>query len=251
MMVKNRRLTKPIEKNNSFFLLSRNVILAILFFLIVIAWLRSGLSMAALPQTNIYQVALEEEHYLFVEYPKNILYDSQNINKLILWISGNPSWFNQQLTISSNNKSLFFAIQSEISNRYRWRDTLEIILPAYGRASTILFKSSAPTQEEPQIIFSINGTNLNTADLARIKWESEADVRKRYFLTTILDTSLVASVLVGAFTLLIQARRDDEENRKIEEEYSNIIKDLPKEMEQNFSEALDKYINMIEKNFTS
>jgi len=164
----------------------------IIVILIVIAWLKSILSVEALERSKLRRITLDTGSILYVEHPTKILFDSANTPSLKLWITGNSTCPTKTVTISSRDDTLLFAPQEQTSNQQlQWHETLEINLPSNGNAQTVLFQASNLVNQETQIALTVNGFALSDADLPTISWERKNDVQIRFWQVTLLDTSSI------------------------------------------------------------
>lgn len=234
-------------------------VILILIVLIDTSWTKSTLDVNSLekPQAVEYTIP-QSEATLHVEYPIQILYNSNNSPRLVLWLINPTQCPNPTITIASDN--LLFSMQSVNNPPLQWRETLTTQLPTDGSELTVLLKpvsSDLDITKETKIILTSNNMELQATHPPRIKLEGKQNAQNRLWLIALTDTGSISLIIGIAIAWLEIQRKEEEEKRKKEEiereekrkrtgEFKRVVEIFDDTIKVDFSKALADYRNYMQ-----
>ena len=197
---------------------------AILILLVLIdaTWKKSTLNVDTLAKYQSIDYSIpQSKTSLHVEYPVQVLYDSQNMPTLAFWLIDPAPCHSQTITVEAEN--LLFAVHATTDSPLLWEKALEVNLPKDGSELTILLRptSSLGITNESRLVITSNNAELRPNQNVippYIKLEGKQNAQIRLWLVALLDAGSISIVLGIAIVWLEKQRKDDEDRRRKEEE---------------------------------
>lgn len=216
----------------------------ILLVLINVSWAKSNLGINALEKRQLFQCSIPSSNsILHVEYPPQILYNSQNIPSLsfILWAETADPSSSPSVKINANG----FLLGSQISkdSPIQWGKIIETGLPVNGNALTILFLPVSHNLETTiEATFNIENTCANPEKITIIL-EGKQDAQHRMWATAFLDTGgIIVSLALGVFAALKQL--EEEKKRQKVKQVEQRIASFDSDLTYDFSDTLNKHLEL-------
>ncbi len=218
----------------------------ILLVLIDFSWAKSTLSVNTLGKRELVEYSIPgSSTKLHVEYPIQILYDSQNMPSLILWLTNADS--SQAVTVTG--KDLLFAIQTSSESPLQWKEAINVPLTNDGSELTVLLQpmSNPKTTEESKIIVTSNDVELKpdqSVSPPSIKLEGKQNVQNRMWRAALLDAGdIIISLIIAIFAGIKQL--ENEKRRQRVSDISQAIDNFYADMKSDFSKALEKCLELV------
>lgn len=205
----------------------------ILIVLLEISWFKATLNVESLEKHKLSKYSIPQSNAtIYVEYPTQVLYDSQNSPTLAIWLANPIPSSNQTITVAANN--LVFASQAYEGSPLQWVNTLTVTLPADGGERTVLFKplSNPKITKESKIVITSNNEEIQIEYPPIIILEGERNAQRRLWLFALIDTGSISLVVGIAFAWFETQRKSDEEKRKIEDAIKQAKADREKAIKQ-------------------
>ncbi|MBE7536566.1 MAG: hypothetical protein HS124_12660 [Anaerolineales bacterium] len=218
----------------------------ILLVLTNVSWAKSLLSINALEKRQFIQYHIPDSNtILHVEYPSQILYDSQNTPSLMFWVKTPVPFSSPTLGITAED--LLLGIQASKDSPVQWERIVQKSLPINGDTLTILL---LPVSQNPETtktitlpIEIITAKGSQTKELS-IKVEGRLDAQHRKWANAFLETGgIIVSLALGVFAALKQL--DDEKKRGKIKQIEQSIASFDADLNNDLSISLNKHLNLI------
>jgi hypothetical protein len=223
----------------------------VIFFIVLVdtSWAKSNLDINAVEtRQSVEYVIPTSTAVLHAEYPTQILYNSDDAARLVLWLMSPIQGANPIIVISSDD--LFFSMQvSSVSQPPHWKKTVEVELPTDGSELTLLIQPVSPnleTTKQSKILFMNNSTELQSESEVAIRLEGRQDARSRFWKIALMDTgsiSLIIGIAIAWFE--IQRKEDEEKHKKKEKEEEEQLKRI-----NEIKRLIEKFDDLIKKDFS-
>ncbi|HRQ32034.1 MAG TPA: hypothetical protein PLM89_02895, partial [Anaerolineales bacterium] len=222
----------------------------ILLVLTNVSWAKSLLSINALEKRQFIQYHISDSNtILHVEYPSQILYDSQNTPSLMFWVKTPVPFSSPTLGITAED--LLLGIQASKDSPVQWERIVQKSLPINGDTLTILL---LPVSQNPETtktitlpieIITAKGSQIKELS---IKVEGRLDAQHRKWANAFLETGgIIVSLALGVFAALKQL--DDEKKRQTIKQAEQLIASFDSDLTNDISIALKKQLESITANW--